>query len=246
MTGLVGMLGAVTATSLAGSVHCVAMCGPLVGLWQDPSARGRRALTPHLAHAGGRAVAYAVLGALAGAIGGAVDLAGGLFEVQRVAWLIAAAVVTTWGVVTLLAALGVGAGRGPRVAAAPVLLRIRRRRRPTTRAALVGLLSAALPCGWLWAFVVLAAGTGGAATGAAVMFAFWLGTVPMMLGAGALLSPLVRRLGRRWPLVSAAALIGLGSAALVLRAPMAAPVAPDHPTATVPTGADCPLHHHGH
>ncbi|MBE7450024.1 MAG: sulfite exporter TauE/SafE family protein [Kofleriaceae bacterium] len=41
------------------------------------------------------------------------------------------------------------------------------------RAALLGLLSAALPCGWLWAFVVVAAGTGSPVGGALVMTAFW-------------------------------------------------------------------------
>jgi sulfite exporter TauE/SafE len=237
-----GMLAAITASSVAGSVHCAAMCGPLVGLYHDPSATGGRAVARlHLAHAGGRAIAYVALGILAGTIGGVVDLAGGLVQVQQIAWLVAAWAVTAWGVVTLLGALGfVPRPSGSRTFERG-LVRIRRRR-PSARAALVGLLSAALPCGWLWAFVVLAAGTGGPITGALVMLAFWAGTVPMMLGAGVIVSPIVRRLGRRWPVVSAAVLIGLGAFALVVRAPMAIPAAAAA-TTEVPTQPMCHGHH---
>jgi sulfite exporter TauE/SafE len=236
---MIGMLAAVCASSAAGSVHCAAMCGPLVGLWNDPSSR----VAPHLAHAVGRATAYVTLGAIAGALGGALDLAGGMLHVQRVAWLCAAAIVTSWGVITLLGALGVvprrvrggGAfGRG--------LVRIRRAK-PVPRAALVGVLSAALPCGWLWAFVVLAAGAGGALAGAAIMLAFWLGTVPMMLGAGVAIGPIARRLGARFPLVSASILIALGAYALVVRAPLAAQAAPASSSAhVIPSDHMC----HGH
>ena len=222
------MLAAVTASSLAGSVHCAAMCGPLVGLWNDPSAR----VAPHAAHAAGRAVAYVTLGAIAGALGGALDLAGGLVHVQRLAWLIAAAVVCAWGVLTLLRAFGVGPMLSGNRTFGRALVRIRRKR-PTLRAALVGVLSAALPCGWLWAFVVLAAGSGGPLAGAAVMLAFWLGTVPMMVGAGVVVAPLARRLGARFPMVSAALLIGLGTFALLARAPLDAPVTPAATSATV-------------
>jgi sulfite exporter TauE/SafE len=242
VTATFGMLGAITASSLAGSVHCAAMCGPLVGLWHDPA--GPRAV-PHLAHAGGRAVAYVTLGVVAGAIGGAIDLAGGMFDAQRIAWVVAAAAVLAWGVVTLLGAFGVV----PRLSGSRTFARglvQLRRKRPATRAALVGVLSAGLPCGWLWAFVILAGGTGGPLTGALVMLAFWLGTVPMMLGAGVVVSPIVRRLGSRFPLVSAALLIGLGTFALVVRAPIAAPRVP---VAAAGASADAvPTHPmcHGH
>ena len=219
MNASLGMLGAVATSSLAGSVHCAAMCGPLIGLWHDPT--GPRVL-PHLAHTGGRAIAYVTLGVIAGAIGGAVDLAGGLFDVQRVAWLVAAAAVLSWGVLTLLGAFGVVPRLSGHRTFARGYVKIRRKR-PALRAALVGLLSAALPCGWLWAFVVMAGGTGGPLGGALVMLAFWLGTVPMMLGAGAVVTPLARRLGARFPLVSAALLIGLGTVALIVRAPIVTP-----------------------
>jgi sulfite exporter TauE/SafE len=78
------------------------------------------------------------------------------------------------------------------------------------RAMLIGLITTLLPCGWLYAFAVVAGGTGSAVRGAAVMAAFWVGTVPMLLlfGAGAarLLGPVARRL----PLVSAGLVLTLG------------------------------------
>ena len=57
--------------------------------------------------------------------------------------------------------------------------RLVRERPPVARALLLGLFSTLLPCGWLYAFAVLAAGTGGPWTGMLVMAAFWAGTVPV-------------------------------------------------------------------
>jgi hypothetical protein len=172
-----------------------------------------------LAHAGGRLVAYTSLGAIAGGVGVAVDLAGRAAEVQRAAMIVAGILIVAWGALALAAALGVAVPRlRPRVWNR-ALVQIRRRR-PGTRAALLGLLSAALPCGWLWAFVMLAAGTGSPLGGAAVMIAFWLGTVPMMLGVGAATAALARRIGPRLPLVTALTLIAVGVLSLAARVPM--------------------------
>ena len=235
---MIALAAAVLASSLAGSVHCAAMCGPLMGLYRGAGAPRWR---PHLAHAGGRGLAYVGLGTVAGLVGGAVDLAGRAVEVQRAAWVLGAVAVLAVGGLSLASALGaplrLSGGRTFRAGLVQL-----RRRRPVVRAALVGLLSAALPCGWLWAFVALAAGTGRALDGAAVMLAFWLGTLPVMFGLGALAAPLLDRIRRRLPIVSALLLLGLGATALVLRAPGPAPVA--GATTSVPSEPTC--HHHGH
>ena len=102
---MTGLLVAVAASSLAGSVHCAAMCGPLLGLYQGPGGAGVRA---HLAHAGGRGLAYVLLGTLAGTLGSVVDLAGEVVAVQRVAWVLGAAAVILGGGLGVSAALGVG------------------------------------------------------------------------------------------------------------------------------------------
>ena len=72
------------------------------------------------------------------------------------------------------------------------------------RAGALGLSSALLPCGWLYAFVVLAAGTGSAGRGATLLLAFWAGTVPALLGLGLSLGRLTALLGARLPRLSAA------------------------------------------
>lgn len=59
-----------------------------------------------------------------------------------------------------------------------------REKPPLWRAGTMGLSSALLPCGWLYAFVVLAAGAGSSWAGAALLSAFWLGTLPALLGLG--------------------------------------------------------------
>ena len=90
-------------------------------------------------------------------------------------------------------------------------------RPPVVKAATVGLLSGVLPCGWLWAFVVTAAGTGSALGGVAVMTAFWAGTVPVLLalGLGAQLAGVPLR--RHIPAVTAVILVALGLYAIIGR-----------------------------
>jgi len=78
------------------------------------------------------------------------------------------------------------------------------------RAGAMGLLTTLLPCGWLYTFVVTAGGTGSAVGGAAVMLAFWAGTVPMLLGVSFGFQKLNRSILRRLPLASAAVVLVLG------------------------------------
>lgn len=199
-------------SSLAGSLHCVAMCGPLIGL-----SGGRHSLSLALVHALGRLTTYAALGALAGAIGGAVDLAGHLAAVQRGAAILAGAVIVGWGLRGIAVARGwLSAGTAGGALFQRRLVQIRGRR-AAQRAWLVGVLTGLLPCGWLWAFVVSAAGTASPAAGAAVMAVFWLGTVPAMTGMLALGGAMLGEVRRRMPVISACVLIALGAATLAAR-----------------------------
>ena len=125
------------------------------------------------------------------------------------------------------------------------------------RAGIIGLFTVLLPCGWLYAFVILAAGTASPGMGALVMATFWLGTVPVLtvvgFGAGALRA----RLGPR-ARVAAGALVMLigvwtlgratGADLNGVRAAMGADargavVAPASATPESAMGADCPLCH---
>lgn len=237
-----GML-AVLVASLVGSLHCVAMCGPLAALHHGGSPAQRwRGVALHQA---GRALGYVMLGALAGTLGKVVDLAGAALAVQRAAMILAAAGLASWGVMMAVTALRARKAARASAGAASVsgasslfgrgLVKLRTRP-PARRAFGLGLLNAILPCGWLWAFVALAAGTGSTTLGAGTMLAFWLGTMPALLGATALATPLLARVRTRWPLVTAALVIGLAGTALLLRLPLLAP-APGAPPSCHSPGA---------
>ncbi|MBY0396942.1 MAG: sulfite exporter TauE/SafE family protein, partial [Thermoleophilia bacterium] len=186
------LLLAVLSASLLGSLHCVSMCGPFVVIAVAPTVNGAppaRQWGLQAAYHLGRLATYAAFGLAAGLLGASLDLGGSLIHVQRAATALAAATLVFFGVVTLLRAVGLRSGA--RVAPQWMTRLAQRGHRaawaltPFKRALVIGLLTTLLPCGWLYAFVVTAAGTGHALAGALVMAVFWLGTLPMMVGVGA-------------------------------------------------------------
>jgi sulfite exporter TauE/SafE len=204
------LLAGIVATSAVGSIHCVAMCGPLVGLHG-----GAKSLRLAAMHSLGRLTTYALLGAAAGSLGGALNLAGKLGNVQRIATLLAGAFVLGWGVYLLVRRKSVAPKTGSSTFG-NALVRIRSKP-PRLRAWLMGTLTGLLPCGWLWAFVVTAGGTGSTFLGASVMVAFWLGTVPAMVGLLAFAGPLFARVRAKMPAITAVALIAVGVGTLAMR-----------------------------
>jgi sulfite exporter TauE/SafE len=74
----------------------------------------------------------------------------------------------------------------------------------------LGCLTGVLPCGWLYAFVVLAAGTAQPSLGAAVMALFWLGSVPVLLGVSWAANWILGRFHRHASGVTAVLLITVG------------------------------------
>jgi sulfite exporter TauE/SafE len=219
---MLGLFAAVLAASLVGSPHCAGMCGPLAVLAASaPACRSswRRLLG---AYHGGRLVGYASLGAVAGAFGAAVDLSGGLLGAQRVAATAAGAAMIAFGLWSLLrlhrgSSLHVGLPRGW-----DGLLRAAHRRvmrlTPTRRALGIGLLTVFLPCGWLYAFVIVAAGAASPWLGAAAMGSFWLGTLPALTAVALG----VRSLAGRWrphlPLATSLLLVATGVGLVAARA----------------------------
>lgn len=79
------------------------------------------------------------------------------------------------------------------------------------RATIVGLLTALLPCGWLYLFALLAAGTGSAFAGASLMAAFWLGSVPALVSLVVSTRLLRSSLRRALPLAASVMLIVAGA-----------------------------------
>jgi sulfite exporter TauE/SafE len=212
---VIALAGSVFVAGLLGSAHCAGMCGSFACLASGgDSSRGAHALRSSLAYNGGRFLSYITLGAIAGMAGAGLDRAGSVAGLARPAAVAAGVLLILWGLASLLSALGV---RVPMLEIPPALatriaraVRAVQDRPPAVRALSVGALSAALPCGWLYAFVATSTAAGSAFGGALVMAAFWAGTVPMMaavgLGAQRLLGPFRRRL----PLVTASVLVILG------------------------------------
>lgn len=205
-TLLLSVLGA----SLLGSLHCAAMCG---GFVCAVSAQGR-ALASQLAWHAGRGAAYLLLGAVAGAFGHGLDHLLASWGLGRAAAVIAGALLVVWAGGALLAALGLR--RGGEAGASPLAgplaagLRAVRDWPPVTRGLAMGALTAALPCGWLWAFVATAGGSGNATRGALVMLAFWAGTLPLLAALGFAAGRALEPLRRRLPLLTASAMIVVG------------------------------------
>lgn len=217
------LLAGVVVTSIVGSVHCLAMCGPLAGLHG-----GAKTIRLATVHSLGRLSTYALFGALAGLVGSAVDLAGRVGNLQRAATIVAAATIICMGLVQV-AQVRV-ARRRPRSGSSFTAALVRLRPRSAVkRAWLLGSLTGLLPCGWLWAFVIAAAGTASATDGALVMTAFWIGTVPAMVGLLRFAGPVVDRIRARMPAVTAVALIAIGLGTLALRWRDAGPVAIEAP-----------------
>jgi uncharacterized protein len=203
------LIASVFVASLLGSVHCAGMCGGFVCSYA-PGAPKRA----HLAYHGARLTAYLTLGVIAGLLGAGVTQAGRLVSVQQGAALVAGVLMVAWGAASLLAARGV---RVPLFSASATpsagLQQLTRRASawsPTGRAATFGGMTALLPCGWLYAFVVTAAGTGSVPRATLVMAVFWLGSVPALLAvAGG-----AQRVTARWrahiPAVTAASIVLMG------------------------------------
>jgi sulfite exporter TauE/SafE len=251
---VLGLALAVMTMSLLGGLHCTGMCGAFVALAVSPAGGlggagnagwGFAARLQGAYHAG-RLATYALLGAGAGALGAGVDLSAEVIGLQRAALVLSASVLVVFGVATLLRSVGVAVPRAP----VPGFLRawaeaghrLAFRMDPMPRAVAIGLLTTLLPCGWLYVFVVTAAGTGHAGWGAVVMGAFWVGTLPWLAGVGAGVRMVAGPLGARLPTVTACVLIGAGLVTLSGRVPM---VGMRVPSDGVTAAGEVPMEHCG-
>jgi sulfite exporter TauE/SafE len=151
---------------LAGSPHCVGMCGAFAASTASHAAGGA-------AYHAGRLVTYAALGAIAGAAGAALPSAGWLLPVVAgtLTILFAASLA---GLIHLPALAIPGL---PRVAASFV------RRGDAVGSLGLGLTTALLPCGLVYGALAAPVASGDPALGAASMVAFGLGTAPLLAAA---------------------------------------------------------------
>jgi len=208
--------------SLLGSTHCAGMCGAFVAIavgteTERPTARWLL----HAAYNGGRLVTYLVMGIIAGTLGGAFELGANAVGMQRGAAAAAGALMILFGVSQLLRVQGV---RVPKMQAPGAMRRLAtaaHRRAfqlpPVPRAGVIGLLTTLLPCGWLYAFVIAAAGTAHPLWGAVAMAAFWVGTLPVLVLVGVGVRAITGPLGRHLPVLVPLLLVAVGLGALLGR-----------------------------
>lgn len=174
------------ALGLAGSLHCVQMCGPLVlsfGLTMSNMTRTQQAIA-HGAYHLGRVLTYAVLGAFAGWLGCGMSLVGSIAGIQNTAAIISGIFMIVAGLLLRGALKGNGLiqiGPASRLTAiAGKLLRV-----TSVRGKLItGLLMGLLPCGMIYAALLRSVASATPLSGALDMAAFGAGTAGPLFGLG--------------------------------------------------------------
>lgn len=228
--------------SLVGSLHCAGMCGPFLSVAARGSSGSR--VSTQLAYHLGRLTTYATLGAMAGGLGQLLDLAGALAGLARASALVAGVMMIGWGIRGLVPRPALlTLGTAPKRAWLSKALALVNGQRPVPRGFVLGLATTLIPCGWLHAFVVTAAGTGSVSSGLLVMSAFWVGTVPMLCGVSFGLEKLSARFGSRVRTFSACLVACAGVALIALRlgAPGLISVGAQGGQGDA-SAAECPLH----
>jgi hypothetical protein len=218
---------------LAGSVHCVMMCGPLV-------VAARVGLGSHgLVYHAARIATYAALGVVAGLVGEALSLAG----LGRWAAIGAGVVVLMAAVGRVLPASIGGRWQLPWVVSGMTAAGQLRARYPIAAAATVGALNGLLPCGLVYVGLAGAIGMADLMSGAGFMLLFGLGTIPALAAvwsASAVLPALApRRLRLLVPIFIA--VVGLVLIARGAQVPVAATTPSSDPAAAASSAT---LHHH--
>ncbi|MDR3331671.1 MAG: sulfite exporter TauE/SafE family protein [Synergistaceae bacterium] len=192
------------------SVHCIAMCGG-INLSQClgggyPGKIDLSSLKPSLLYNSGRVASYTVVGGIVGAVGSVVSFSGGA---KGAVQLVAGVFMVIIGV-NMLGAFSFMREFVPRM---PKFITKRIDGWKSGRGPLyVGLLNGLMPCGPLQAMQIYALSTGDPIKGALSMFAFSIGTAPLMFILGAFGSLMSRKFAGTLTRVGAALVIVMGIA----------------------------------
>lgn len=191
------------------SLHCIAMCGG-INLSQCISANQIQdeklwpKFKPSLLYNSGRVISYTLLGGIVGAIGSAVSFSGpakGIVAVVGGIFMVVIGI-NMLGIFPWLKRFKIST---PKFFGAKIHNSASKR-----NPFIIGLLNGLMPCGPLQTMQLYALGTGSFFAGAASMFLFSLGTVPLMFGFGAVSSLLSSKFTHRMLKVSAVLVIILG------------------------------------
>ncbi len=188
---------------LAGSLHCLGMCGPLVlaySLNMNPPGTHNRRIVPsgalhHLAFHLGRVTTYALLGGAAALVVGMAGLTPHLKNIRGIFTFAAGLVMMVLG----LSIMGVSLFHVPGTAGSTRAAGLINARSLGSKY-LLGFSVGFLPCMLPWAMVMKASSSANVIEGFLTMVLFGLGTVPVLFFTGffaSLLSYRLRILGER-------------------------------------------------
>jgi sulfite exporter TauE/SafE len=166
------------ALGLLGSLHCAAMCGPLLLALPVAAGGAGRFIAGRLVYQSGRVLTYTLLGVFAGLFGQSILLAG----FQR--WLSLALGVAVLIGFFVSKKVAVSAPVVRLVLGLKTLMAAQLQRRDLLSLALLGLLNGLLPCGLVYVALAHAATAKSLSLAVAQMAVFGLGTLPMMLAIG--------------------------------------------------------------
>ena len=201
--GILFVIGLIT------SLHCVAMCGGInlsqcVSYPQSDGANKWEKLKPSLLYNTGRVISYTIIGGIVGALGSVISFSG---TAKGIIAIIAGVFMVIMGL-NMLNIFPWLRKFNPHM---PKLFGDKIHEDDGKRGPFyVGLLNGLMPCGPLQAMQIYALGTGSFLAGAASMFVFSLGTVPLMFGFGAISSFLSSRFTHKMMKVSAMLVMVLG------------------------------------
>lgn len=191
---------AIFLTGLLGGVHCVGMCGGIVGAFslQLPGSGPR--LSYHLAANLGRLASYVIAGLIAGVLGSTSAFLSHLFPAEKILYVFANLVLIALGL--HLAGIWSGvlvlekAGGGVWKRLQPLFKKLVPIQ-TVPQAFAAGMVWGWLPCGLVYSVLIAALASGSALQGGLTMLAFGLGTLPNLLLMGVFASQLQRLLTRR-------------------------------------------------
>ena len=171
---------------LLGGVHCVGMCGGIVATFSFRADGSTPPFRLHLAYNLGRVTSYVLFGAFAGALGASLTLAS-FVPAQTVLYVLAQLVMVLLGLYLagfnqwILVFERAGGAVWKRVR--PLFQKLLPVK-SLPQAMLAGMAWGWLPCGLVYSVLVSALAAGSATSGAALMLAFGIGTLPNLLGMG--------------------------------------------------------------
>jgi sulfite exporter TauE/SafE len=180
-------IGAVFFIGLLGGIHCLGMCGSIVGILTQQMPRDRSRLQFHLAYNTGRIASYTLAGALVGLIGQAGFLLRDVVPVQHLLFLLSSLMLIAlglyiagiWSIVRRVEHAGIFIWNKIQPLTRSLFPIV-----TPMRAFVLGTLWGWLPCGLVYSVLVTALASGHAKSGALIMFAFGMGTLTNLLVIG--------------------------------------------------------------